>query len=191
MKLTQRIRDKILEAYCTGKYHTAINTLNTEFENAVTDMVKKLFSNFDFEKAKEFEKYIDFYEYVCINYFYGQRQKLEDLYSALFFEKAPSWNYVEIKTKYPGKNALYFDTVNEETRTLVKLSLENITNVLEKFVEEKETINAVLLSCSTDKQLSQTLPEILPYVPKNINTQTQLISLETLNKAKALLSVQK
>ena len=189
MKITQEIRDKILEAYCTEKYHTAINTLNTEFENAVTDMVKKLFSNFDFEKAKEFEKYIDFYECVHINYFYSERQKLEELYSALFFEKR-TW-FCAIQTKYPGKHPLYFDSINEETRTLVKLSLENITNVLEKFVEEKETINAVLLSCSTDKQLSQTLPEILPYVPKSINTQTQLISLETLNKAKALLSIQK
>lgn len=190
MKLTQRIRDKILEAYCTEKYHTEINTLNTEFENVITDMVKKLFSNFDFEKAKEFEKYIDFYEYVYINSFYDERKKLEILYSSLFFKKR-IWSCIAIQTKYPGARPLDIDTVNEETRTLVKLSLENITNVLEKFVEEKETISAVLLSCSTDKQLSQTLPEILPYVPKSINTQTQLISLETLNKAKTLLSIQK
>lgn len=56
MKLTQGIRDKIIEAYCTKKYHAVINTLNMEFENAVTEAVKKLFSKFDFEKAKEFEK---------------------------------------------------------------------------------------------------------------------------------------
>ena len=56
MKLTQGIRDKIIEAYCTKKYHAVINTLNMEFENAVTEAVKKLFSKFDFEKAKELYK---------------------------------------------------------------------------------------------------------------------------------------
>lgn len=191
MKLTQGIRDKIIEAYCTKKYHAVINTLNMEFENAVTEAVKKLFSKFDFEKAKEFEKYIDFYEDVYINSFYGERKKLEDLYSSLFFKNANSLHCIHIQTKYPAKNRLYFDDINKETKALVKSSLENITNVLEKFSEEKETIKAVLLSCITDKQLSETLPEIMPYFPKNTNTATQLVSLETLNKAKALLSKQK
>ena len=191
MKLTQTIRDKILESYCEKKYHAAIAALNTEFENAVTEEIKKVFKDFDFEKAKEFEKYIDFYEYVYIGSFYGERQKLEDLYASLFFKKNLSWNCIHIKTEYPGKKYLYFDEINKETKSIVKASLENITNVLEKFVEEKETINAVLLSCSTDKQLSETLPEIMTYFPKNVNTATQLVSVETLNKAKALLSVQK
>jgi len=108
-----------------------------------------------------------------------------------FFKNAKSLHCIHIQTKYPAKNRLYFDDINKETKALVKSSLENITNVLEKFIEEKETIKAVLLSCITDKQLSETLPEIMPYFPKNTNTATQLVSLETLNKAKALLSEQK
>ncbi|MGF7110495.1 Nmad5 family putative nucleotide modification protein [Treponema pedis] len=191
MKLTQGIRDKIIESYCKEKYHTAISTLNKEFKKAVTDAVKKLFADFDFEKAKEFEQYIAFYEEVYINSFYGERQKLEELYSSLFFKNADSWYCIRINTKYPSKHPLYFDDVNKETKALVKSHIENITNVLEKFIEEKETINAVLLSCSTDKQLSDTLPEIMPYFPKETQTTVQLVSLETLNRAKTLLSVKK
>ena len=54
MKLTQGIRDKIIEAYCTKKYHAVINTLNMEFENAVTEAVKKLFSKFDLTETEGF-----------------------------------------------------------------------------------------------------------------------------------------
>ena len=70
---------------------------------------------------------------------------------------------------------------------IVKRFFIDITKMLEKFVEEKNVISAVLSSCNTDKQLTETLPEIMQYYPKGTGTDRQLISVQTLNKAKALL----
>ena len=61
MKLTQKVRGEILENYCTEKYHAKIEARLDTFFEEITEVVERHFSDFDFEKAKEFNEYIDYH----------------------------------------------------------------------------------------------------------------------------------
>lgn len=188
MKLTQKVRGEILENYCKEKYHAKINARRDTFCEEMTEVVKKHFSGFDFEKAKEFNEYIDYY--CCINIaFYGERQRTTGLSKELFFYdlKSLNWGEVDVNFEYPGRRVLDASEIGKAATEIVKHFFTDITKMLEKFVEEKNVISAVLSSCNTDKQLTETLPEIMQFYPKGTGANTQLISVQTLNKAKALL----
>ena len=190
MKLTQAIKNEILENYCKARYHNTLQQQSDSFLQEVENIVKEHFSDFDFEGAKKFKGYISYQENVYLSEFYSERRKVQSLAEKLFFDKIAFSKYhrANINFSYPG-DVLYIDTVNKKGKDLVKKFLTEIIALLEKFVKETEIINSVLLSCNSDKQLTETLPEIMPYYPKNISTETRLISLETLNKAKCLLQV--
>lgn len=188
MKLTQKVRGEILENYCKEKYHAKVDACREAFCEEITEVVEKHFSDFDFEKAKEFDKYIDYHSRVNIA-FYDERWRAEQLAKELFFYdlKDINWGDVDVNFEYPGQRRLDVSETGKAGTEIVKRFFIDITKMLEKFVEEKNVISAVLSSCNTDKQLTETLPEIMQYYPKGTGTDRQLISVQTLNKAKALL----
>jgi len=188
MKLTQKIRYEILKNYCKAKYHAELKKRAETFTKEAEDAVKKLFSDFDFEGAEKFKKYIEYRSYVCVSAFYNEVRLMSELAEKVYFAKYPFCNHkaVSIDFLYPG-DTVYLDTTGKENKALVKKFFDESISFLERFAEEVETINAVLLSCNTDKQLTETLAEIMQYYPKNAGTSAQLISMETLNKAKSLL----
>ena len=188
MKLTQKVRGEILENYCTEKYHAKIEARLDTFFEEITEVVERHFSDFDFEKAKEFNEYIDYHSRIDIA-FYSERQRTSELAEELFFYdlKSLSWGKVDVNFEYPGRRVLDASEIGKAATEIVKRFFTDITKMLEKFVEEKNVISAVLSSCNTDKQLTETLPEIMQFYPKGTGTNKQLISVQTLNKAKALL----
>ena len=188
MKLTKKVRDEILRNYCEIKYHTKIKAYRKAFCEEITKVVKKHFSGFDFEKAKEFNEYIDYHSRVSIT-FYDERRRTKELEEELFFYdlKSINWGDIDTSFKYPGQRILDISEIGKPATEIVKHFFTDITKMLEKFVEEKNVISAVLSSCNTDKQLAETLPEIMQFFPKDTGADRQLISIQTLNKAKALL----
>lgn len=188
MKLTQKVRGKILENYCKEKYHAKIDARLNTFCEEITEVVKKHFSDFDFEKAKEFNEYIDYHSRINVA-FYNEGRQVRERAGELFFYDLHSidWGDVDVNFEYPGRRILDASEIGKAATEIVKRFFTDITKMLEKFVEEKNVISAVLSSCNTDKQLTETLPEIMQFYPKGTGANTQLISVQTLNKAKALL----
>lgn len=188
MKLTQKVRGEILENYCKEKYHAKINARRDTFCEEITEVVKKHFSDFDFEKAKEFNEYIDYHSHINIAFYNEGRQVRERAEELFFYDlKSLNWGDVDVNFEYPGRRILDASEMGKAATDIVKFFYADITKMLEKFVEEKNVISAVLFSCNTNKQLTETLPEIMSFYPKGTGADRQFISVQTLNKAKALL----
>jgi hypothetical protein len=164
MKLTKSMRETILE-----KIEKRINTPRREaFDKLATAYADKFFKKRgDIPYSEVPDKFTPFvYSVQSCRMYNNEGQNPE----------------IRLSIPYCSKNG-YSQSLDEDKELTAKF------NAIETmWFEEKRTISQVLYSCSTTKQLIETMPELADLIPEeNEIIGNQVVAIETINKARDII----
>lgn len=176
MKLSKAKKEQIKSIIISHKFNEKLDHLELEFKDLAEKLIKNELSKYVFNGIDEFLKKTN-----CVYVGDNPRQRYADVYYSIKIDES-----IPVKFLNGWSEDWYFGEDIPEVKKMIKK--RKILD--EEICESKRVISDVLNSCNTDKQLLDTIPEIKPFVLDIINTsgEVSIVALETINKAKALLS---
>jgi len=182
-KLTNAVREDIAKRAAMDLF---VPALLKQFESIVEDifaLVKDQFKDFDFEHVGPYKEYIQWEDSI---YIYGLPGKW-NIHNDEFRRKCglPEIRWLQLPFEIPTKGgSVYLDSSYEK-------KVEEILHpyMVQYFTAQKsyEDIRQMLLSVGTFRQLEDTLPELVKYLPYGaIGETTALVPIELINRVKKL-----
>lgn len=169
MKLTKSIRESVIAKIKNKTY--AVERKEFEAKIAV-ELDKILIAQGEIpasEIPEKFSKYISTYP-ECVVYPY----KNNPYHSDRFFPRS--------KSTFCTRHNNRFEVENKEM-------VEQNKKIEDAWAQKEQTLQAVMNSCTTTKQLLETIPEMAEFLPEeNQSMGGALVSIETVEKAKAIFA---
>jgi len=184
-RLTNVLRQSIADRAAKELFAAPLLELFKTVEKQIADLAKSAYKNFNYEGAKPYREYINWHKEIYIQHIPKEwqitwcdfRREVCDL---------PSTEYFNLPFEIPSNSGskVYFDGAHEKQATSI------LRSYMVKYLtarEAYENMQQVLLGISTFKQLEETLPELVKYLPKDqTESVTALVPIEQINKVKAL-----
>ena len=188
MKLSNELRDSIAKKIIVEKYSDKIKQAKKQYLETVENEAREENKNSlcFYEKSGEMKKYIRCGEYIRLknkegNAVYNLGKDYDDVERII--EKNIRSDCVDISFKIPFEQSHdCYITLTKE----IQYAADRCNDIFSKAQKDYEDIHALLYSCTTVKQLSETLPEIERYIPVQAQCTT-IIPIETVNRCKSIL----
>jgi hypothetical protein len=184
-KLTKAVKEDVAKRAAKDLFILPLRKCWETVEVEFSSMVKDIFKDFDWEHVEPYREFIHWHDEIMLSNIPGEWQihwddvrKICDL---------PSIGCIELSFEYPSDelNSEYLDSA-------YKKRAEDILRpyMVKYFTAKKycEDIQQILLGINTYKQLEETVPELMKYLPRTTaEAVTALVPIEQINRIRNML----
>jgi hypothetical protein len=184
-RLTEKIKKYIAVASVKGVFMPSLHECWKTVEVQFTDLVKDIFKDFDWEHIEPYREFINWHDKIHLCCIPGEWEIQWDEFRRVC--NLPPITCIELSFKYPSQDSSrgYLDNAYK------KHAEDILRPYMIKYLTAKKyykDVQQILLSLSTYKQLEETVPELMEYLPKTaIEPTTALIPIEQISRVRNLL----
>jgi hypothetical protein len=186
MKLTKQVKQRIAENAAKELFAPSLLEYWKIVEGQFTDLVKHVFKDFDWEHAKPYRQYINWHNTIRLH-------NLPEEWNIHYHDfrgvcGLPSILHIDLPFEYPSRynHDEYLDSAyKKRTEDILRPYMVRYFTAKKRY----EDICQVLLGVNTCKQLQDTVPELMKYLPKTEGgVVTALVPIEQINRVRSLLT---
>jgi hypothetical protein len=182
-RLTKAVKEDIARASTRALFEASLREYWKIVEEQFTSLSKEIFKDFDWEHVAPYRTYMDWDTAVQLSGLPAEWQVHWDTVRA--FLKLPSIDRIQINFEYPSRGNAFLDSAYRK-------QAEGILRpyMIKYFAARKyfEDVRQILIGITTYKQLEESVPELMQYVPNaEVMTVTSLVPIEQINRVRALL----
>jgi hypothetical protein len=185
IKLTKAIKEAVAKRAAKDLFMIPLRDCWETVEGQFCNLVKEMFKDFDWEHVEPYRKFIRWHDEIRFCSLPGEWRIYDDGFRRMC--ALPAIECVELSFEYPSQN-YNPDYLGDEYRKHAEDILRPY--MVKYFTARKyyEDIQQVLLGINTYKQLEETVPELMKYLPETATEAvTALVPIEQINRIRNLL----
>jgi len=183
VKLTNAIREDIAKKAVMDLFVPALLEQFESVKEGIFALVKDQYKDFDWEHVEPYKEYIEWCEDICIDGLPGEWNiDYRDFRVAC---KLPAVSRFNLPFKIPAtRSYVYLDgSYKKQAEDILRPYMIQYLTAEKSFKD----IRQVLLGINTLKQLEDTLPELVKYLPRtSAGEVTALVPIEQISRVRAL-----